>query len=173
MIHVKCLAEHSARVTRYTWNDICEMIYVKMINVKWYMWNDKCAMIYVKWYMWNEMIYVQWYMWNDICEMIYVKMTYVKWYILKRLIHEWKMIHVKWYTWNDTCEMFYMKWHTHACKICETTLPCLTWLIHVCDMTMCDMTHLYVWHDSFTCVTWLIHMFNMTHSCVWNRSIIC
>jgi len=23
---------------------------------------------------------------------------------------------------------------------------------------MCDMTHSYVWHDSFICVTWLIHM---------------
>ena len=31
---------------------------------------------------------------------------------------------------------------------------------------MCDMTHLYVWHDSFICVTWLIHMCDMTHSCV-------
>jgi len=29
---------------------------------------------------------------------------------------------------------------------------CVTWLIH-----MCDMTHSYVWHDSFICVTWLIH----------------
>jgi len=29
----------------------------------------------------------------------------------------------------------------------------VTWLIH-----MCDMTHSYVWHDSFICVTWLIHM---------------
>jgi len=30
---------------------------------------------------------------------------------------------------------------------------CSPWLIH-----MCDMTHPYVWHDSFICVTWLIHM---------------
>jgi len=30
---------------------------------------------------------------------------------------------------------------------------CVTWLIH-----MCDMTHSYVWHDSFICVTWLMHM---------------
>ena len=26
---------------------------------------------------------------------------------------------------------------------------CVTWLIHVCDMT-----HSYVWHDSFTCASW-------------------
>jgi len=41
---------------------------------------------------------------------------------------------------------------------------CVTWLIHMCDMTlficvtwlihMCDMTYSYVWHDSFMCVTW-------------------
>jgi len=41
---------------------------------------------------------------------------------------------------------------------------------------MCDMTHVYVWHDSFTCVTWLIHIFvarrihmcDMTQSYVWH-----
>jgi len=33
---------------------------------------------------------------------------------------------------------------------------CVTWLIH-----MCDMTHSYVWHDSFICVTWCIHMCDM------------
>jgi len=41
----------------------------------------------------------------------------------------------------------------------------VTWLIY-----MCDMTHSYVWHDSFICVTWLIHMCDMTHSYVWHDS---
>ena len=58
---------------------------------------------------------------------------------------------------------------------------CVTWLIH-----MCDMTHSYVWHDSsngcsslygndsFICVTWLIHMCDMTHPmdlvcCMWKH----
>jgi len=45
---------------------------------------------------------------------------------------------------------------------------CVTWLIH-----MCDMTHSYVWHDSFICVTWPTHMCDMTHSYVWNDSLIC
>ena len=31
---------------------------------------------------------------------------------------------------------------------------------------MCDMTPLYVWHDSFICVTWLVHLCDMTHSSV-------
>jgi len=30
-----------------------------------------------------------------------------------------------------------------------------------------------VWHDSFICVTWLIHMSDMTHSYVWHDSFIC
>jgi len=42
------------------------------------------------------------------------------------------------------------------------SLICVTWLIH-----MCDMTHSYVWHDSFICVTWFIHMCDMIHSYVW------
>jgi len=29
---------------------------------------------------------------------------------------------------------------------------------------MCDVTHSYVWHDSFICVTWLIRMCDATHS---------
>ena len=45
---------------------------------------------------------------------------------------------------------------------------CVTWLIH-----MCDMTHSYVWHDSFICVTWLIHMWDMTHRDVCHDSCIC
>jgi len=48
-----------------------------------------------------------------------------------------------------------------ACFTCvwHDTFMCLTWLIH-----MCNMTHSYVWHDTFICVTWLIHMCDMTHS---------
>jgi len=37
----------------------------------------------------------------------------------------------------------------------------------------CDMTHSYVWYDSFIRVTWLIHMCDMTHSYVWHDSFIC
>jgi len=56
------------------------------------------------------------------------------------------------------------------------------------DVHMCDMTHSYVWRDSFVCVTWHIervaidelathvrgiHMCDMTHSFVWRDSIVC
>ena len=49
-----------------------------------------------------------------------------------------------------------------------------TWLTHVCDIT-----HSYVRHDSFTmlrnsvtCVTWLIHMRDMTPPYAWHVSFI-
>ena len=45
---------------------------------------------------------------------------------------------------------------------------CVTWLIHMCTMTIhvCAMTHSYTWYDSFICVLWLVHMCDMTHSYV-------
>jgi len=48
-----------------------------------------------------------------------------------------------------------------ACLVWYDWFMCVTWLIHVCDMT-----YSCVWHDSLTCVIWLIHMCDMTHSCV-------
>ena len=42
---------------------------------------------------------------------------------------------------------------------------CVTWLIHIYDMT-----HSHVWHDLFTFMTWLIHMCDMMHPCVWHDS---
>ena len=44
---------------------------------------------------------------------------------------------------------------------------CVTWRIHVCDVT-----HSYVWHDVFICVTWRIHMCDMTHSYVWHDAFL-
>ena len=60
---------------------------------------------------------------------------------------------------------------------------CVTWRIHVCDMThscvwhdafirvtwrihTCDRS--YAWDDSFIRVTWLIHTCGITHSYVWH-----
>ena len=43
---------------------------------------------------------------------------------------------------------------------------CVTWLIHVCDMT-----HSCVWHDSFICV-WVSHT-SFRRRCVWRDSFIC
>jgi len=62
-------------------------------------------------------------------------------------------------------------WLIHMCDMTHSyvwhdSFICVTWLIH-----MCDKTHSYVWHDSFICVTWLIHMCDMTHSYVWHDSV--
>jgi len=44
---------------------------------------------------------------------------------------------------------------------CVVTHPCVPWLIY-----SCDMTHSYMWHDSFICVTLLIHMCHDSSICV-------
>ena len=47
---------------------------------------------------------------------------------------------------------------THS-YVWQNSFICVTWLIHMCDMTryICvTWLIIYVWHDSFTCVTWLI-----------------
>jgi len=38
---------------------------------------------------------------------------------------------------------------------------------------MCDMTHSYVWHDSFLYAAWLIQLCDTTHSHVWHGSFTC
>jgi len=37
---------------------------------------------------------------------------------------------------------------------------------------MCDITDPHVWHDSFICVTWLIHVCDMTHSDRLSESVV-
>ena len=56
---------------------------------------------------------------------------------------------------------------THS-YVWHDSFVCVTWLIYTCGVT-----HSYVWHNSFTRVTWLIHVCNMTHSHVWHGSFIC
>jgi len=57
----------------------------------------------------------------------------------------------------------------------STGLLCrpVTWLILMYDVThhTCDVTHSYVWQDSFICVTWRIHMCDFTPSHVWHDSL--
>jgi len=80
----------------------------------------------------------------------------------------------------DMCDVTH-SYVWHDAFICVTWLPvqtsliCVTWLIHTCDMT-----HPYACLDSFIaldcllhfvhtplmCVLWLIQMCDMTHSCV-------
>jgi len=50
------------------------------------------------------------------------------------------------------------QWLFHS-YVWHDSFICVTWLIHMCDMTLS-----FEWHDSFICATWLIHMFDTTHS---------
>ena len=82
-------------------------------------------------------------------------------------------------SWHRFYKSFiFVTWRIHMCT---------AWLIHICDMThlyvrhdtlvvMCDMTHLYLWNYLFICVTWLIHMCDMRLDlfiCVTNLTSAC
>jgi len=56
----------------------------------------------------------------------------------------------------------------HWLNVSSDSFICVTWFIHICDMT-----HSYVWHDSFICVIWLIRMRVMTQPYVWHGSFVC
>ena len=61
------------------------------------------------------------------------------------------------------CEMTHCVWHGSSI--------CVTWLVHTNvkrRVHVCDVTHSYVWHDSFAYVVWLIQTCDTTHSCVWH-----
>jgi len=47
----------------------------------------------------------------------------------------------------------------HDAYVCAMPNYVVTWLMHARDMT-----HSYVWHDSFLCDTWIIHKCDMTHT---------
>jgi len=53
------------------------------------------------------------------------------------------------------CKLLDIKWYDMA---------------HSC---VCDVTHSYVWHDSFMCMTRLIRMRDVTHSRLWHDSFMC
>ena len=63
--------------------------------------------------------------------------------------------------------LIHMRDMSHSSVQRDASFICVTWRIH-----MCDMTHSYLWHDAFICVTWLIHMCDMTHSYVWHDAFI-
>jgi len=56
---------------------------------------------------------------------------------------------------------------SHRCSTCRmrTHILCVTWRIH-----MCDVTRSYVWRDSCMCETSLVHMCDMTHPYVCDLS---
>jgi len=92
------------------------------------------------------------------------------------------------------CSYVSLMWDMTHSYVWHDSFTCVTWLVHMFDMSrcntailgvymchsfgtwlirICDMTHSYLWHDSFICVTWRIHMCDMTHSYVWHDAFIC
>ena len=96
------------------------------------------SFICVTLYVWFHMCYftcVTSYVWLHTCDFICV-ISYV-WF------HMCDFICVISYVWFHTCFTVAGVW--------------LTRMSHVWDIQMCDMTHSFVWHDSFICV-WLTRM---------------
>jgi len=88
----------------------------------------------------------------------------IRWHVPPWLLHTATLQHAA--TLQHTLQHTSFVWHD--------LFICVTWLIHMCDMThsyvwhdlfTCDMTHAFEWHDS-TCdiwVTWLIHTRHMSY----------
>jgi len=85
------------------------------------------------------------------------------------------LIHVTYMTWLMCMQIVGYELQRQWAWIADVWHDSLMWgLTHVCDMThvyadcgvrlnyVRDVTHSYVWHDSFVCVTWLIHMCDRT-----------
>jgi len=72
----------------------------------------------------------------------------------------WECVILRMHLNADTCRshrLIHMCDMTHSCT-CRDSFICVTWLIHVCrgsficvtwHIYVCDLTHSYVWHDSY------------------------
>ena len=77
-------------------------------------------------------------------------------------------IFASYHTYTRVSSNTWMHHVAHINQLLSQIWICVTWPIH-----MYDMTHLYVWHDAFTCVNWIMYMCDMTHSYAWHDSSIC
>jgi len=120
----------------------------------------------------------------DFVTYLHVTWLFEMWLVTYSYITQDSFICDAWLIEFVTCDIFTLTcapwligiWRIYVC-LTKDSFRCVTWLIRICFMHsiicvtwqvhMCDMTHSYVWHDSFICVTWLLHMCDMTHSYVW------
>jgi len=72
-----------------------------------------------------------------------------------------RTLHAAFQMFHDASDafMYYLTMHSY---VSLDSFTCVTWRIH-----MCDMTHSYAWHDTGICETWRIHMCDMTYSYIW------
>jgi len=75
-----------------------------------------------------------------------------------------------WFRGELTFESVY--WFLEPC-LAPAAAMAHVWRSLTRGMSVCDVTRLCVWHDSFICATWLIHMCDMTHSYVRHDWLIC
>jgi len=85
-----------------------------------------------------------------------------------------------WYCWHKDRHCFWnsvvsnLTWHDSFISFFQNcTIHAETRAITMSFRTLCDVTHSYMQHDSFTCATWLIRRCDMTHSYVQHDSFIC
>ena len=184
-LHITCVATCMTR--SYVWHDsfICVTWLVHMWDMtRSYAWHE--SFICFTWLV-HVCDMTHWYVWHD---------AFICW---TWLVYTCDRAH--WYVWQDSL-MCVCLWLIHICDIihsyvCVCVCVCLCVLqdsftcvkqsIHTCDIIRvtwlvytCDMTPLYVWHDSFVCVTWIIicvtwiiHMCDMTAIYVWRNSFMC
>jgi len=103
------------------------------------------------------------------CDSSYMTMSHVT--HMKESCHtyEWVMSHI----WRSHVTTF-----MYSCRIAQRShVTTFMYSYHNTlslnlglQPSMCDMTHSYVWHDSFISVTWLIDVFDMTHTCIRTAS---
>jgi len=148
LIHT-CDMTHS-----YVWHDsfICVTWLIHMCDMTHsYMWHD--SLVCVTWLVtWRIPVSVQRCNEDKEC---------VTW-----LMHMCDMAHS--YVWHDSSilwhDSFMFKSSVCVClnymslQLNDEAKVCVTWIIH-----MCDMTHSYVWHDAFIRVTWPTHTCDITY----------
>jgi len=151
------------------------------------MWHD--SFIYVTWLI-HICDMTHSYMWHDSC-CIWLSLTHRTWMhpgVVNESchIHMCDMTHS--YDMNDLWRS-HVTYMNESCHIYEWVMshiqsPTYIWMhlgafnaphsqhtsgawgaLHAPScIHICDMTHSYMWHDSFIYATWLIHICDMTHS---------
>ena len=80
------------------------------------------------------------------------------------------------YDFKETPDRSHPTWSPalfHMCDIIHLYAWHDSFLCVPCLLHICDMARSYAWHGAFICVTWRIHMCDMTHSYVWHDSFTC
>ena len=75
------------------------------------------------------------------------------------------------YTWRDVL----MFWFCGG-RVWGAVLRAINWICYVCvtlHIQMCNMTHSYVWHDTFTNAKWFVHTCDVMHSHVGAAEGVC